>query len=51
MRDPREVQPGYRYLIDENVSASTVSVLKAYGREVLESREVIGTQAPDRILE
>ncbi len=41
----------FRYLVDENVSTSAIEVRREYGEEVLESRKVIGTQAPDRVLE
>src|SRR5680860_434918 len=51
MTDPTDDQTGFRYLIDENVSASAVNVLRAFGREILESRNVIGIQASDKVLE
>lgn len=51
MSEPQDARPRFRYLIDENVSSSAIAVLKEFGLEVLESREVIGTQAPDKILE
>lgn len=51
MTDPTVDQTGFRYLIDENVSASAVNVLRAFGREILESRNVIGIQASDKVLE
>lgn len=41
----------FRYLTDENVTRSATRVLRHAGREVLESREVIGPQATDKVLE
>lgn len=51
MNDSGERPLQFRYLVDENVSSSAVAVLREFGQEVLESRDIIGTQAPDRILE
>jgi len=51
MTEPSDAPSEFRFLIDENVSASAIRVLRLYGRELLESRDVTGTQSPDRILE
>lgn len=48
MTDRRPVR---RYLTDENVTRSATLVLREMGREALESRDVVGPQAADRVLE
>ena len=40
-----------RYLTDENVTRSATRALLDLGREALESRDVVGPQAADRVLE
>ncbi len=39
-----------RFLLDENVQRSVAVVLRERGHEVIESRSVLGTQAPDQVL-
>lgn len=41
----------FRYLTDENVTRSATKVLRDAGREALESRDVVGPQAADKVLE
>lgn len=41
----------FRYLIDENVTRSCVNVLRDAGREAVESRDAVGPQAADKVLE
>ncbi len=43
--------PLFRYLIDENVTRSATNALRAAGREAFESRDIVGGQAADRVLE
>lgn len=40
-----------RYLLDENVARSVAVMLAQHGRGVLESRDVVGPQAADRVVE
>lgn len=40
-----------RYFLDENVARSVASALRSAGREVLESRDTVGPQAADIVLE
>ncbi len=44
-------EPVFRYLTDENVTRSATNVLRTAGRDAFESREVIGGQAADKVLE
>lgn len=44
-------EPVFRYLTDENVTRSATNVLRAAGRDAFESREVVGGQAADKVLE
>lgn len=46
--DPRSAR---RYITDENVTRSAARALRGAGRECLESRDVIGPQAADKVLE
>lgn len=39
-----------RYLLDENVARSVAVMLAQRGRDALESREVVGAQADDRLV-
>lgn len=41
----------FRYLIDENVTRSCVNVIRDAGREAVESRDAVGPQAADKVLE
>lgn len=47
----RDDEPRFRYLTDENVTRSATNALLAAGREAFESREVVGGQAADKVLE
>lgn len=40
-----------RYLLDENVARSVAVMLRGVGREVFESRAIVGPQAADRVVE